>query len=415
VGFGQDGNSVEVDQLEGTTFYLNGVTVIDSAAVEDLTSAPTGSGLEVDNYRELHYQAEPVSEGIENTGLTTERVKTRLELRLRSVGLIPVEGFDTTGYLYVRIHGVEEIFTVEVMLRREIEYILENPDVSGSMDGIVKVWDRITGEERLTLEGHEGPYSSVAISPDGRTIGSGGDGTIRLWDAITGEQEMILEPGLDPLSPGINPLAFAPDGRALASSDRGRIRLWDVVTGQERASLTLPGRGGISLPLAFVADGRTLVSIVPGFPEVETAGFILWDLVNREYEVIEGGEDWLSVAVTRDGRTVATGSAGGGVVQFWDLGTGTAQRLVGHRGHVWGLAFSPNEEVLASASWDGTVRLWDAATGKRLAVLQGLDRFYSVAFADEGRTLVAGGMDFGDEEDSGRIMAWDLGPLLPVE
>lgn len=54
---------------------------------------------------------------------------------------------------------------------------------SGSSDHTVKVWDTATGEQTLTLKGHEGPVHSVAFSPDDTQILSGSqDGTVRIWD-----------------------------------------------------------------------------------------------------------------------------------------------------------------------------------------------------------------------------------------
>jgi WD40 repeat protein len=39
---------------------------------------------------------------------------------------------------------------------------------TGSWDQTAKVWDAATGQELLTLTGHNGKVSSVAWSPDGK-------------------------------------------------------------------------------------------------------------------------------------------------------------------------------------------------------------------------------------------------------
>ena len=61
--------------------------------------------------------------------------------------------------------------------------------VSGSEDKTLKVWDAETGQERLTLKGHNGRVWSVAFSPDGTRIVSGSaDKTLKVWDAETGQE-----------------------------------------------------------------------------------------------------------------------------------------------------------------------------------------------------------------------------------
>jgi WD40 repeat protein len=56
--------------------------------------------------------------------------------------------------------------------------------VSGSSDQTVRVWDAATGVEQHKITGHKSPVTSVAFSPNGKTIVSGSwDRTVRVWDA----------------------------------------------------------------------------------------------------------------------------------------------------------------------------------------------------------------------------------------
>jgi WD40 repeat protein len=55
---------------------------------------------------------------------------------------------------------------------------------SGGHDDLVKVWDTATGQEALSLIGHTSSVYSVCFSPDGKRIASGSyHKTVKVWDA----------------------------------------------------------------------------------------------------------------------------------------------------------------------------------------------------------------------------------------
>ena len=111
---------------------------------------------------------------------------------------------------------------------------------------------------------------------------------------------------------------------------------------------------------------------------------------------VSGGELLRSVAFTPDSAVLA--SAGGNTEDFaihlWEVANGQPiGKLDGHTGIVWGLAFSPNGQLLASVSSDKTAKIWDWRNRTLLKSLDLPGEVVSVGFSPDGQILAVGGVD----------------------
>src|SRR5919202_1842258 len=113
-------------------------------------------------------------------------------------------------------------------------------------------------------------------------------------------------------------------------------------------------------------------------------------------------EDVLSVAISPDGQTLATGSRDK-TIKIWHLGSGELIRtLTGHSDFVLSVVISSDGQTLASCSWDKTIKIWHLGSGKLLHTLTGhSEAVHSVAISPNGHILASGG--------DNTIKIWHLG------
>ena len=187
-----------------------------------------------------------------------------------------------------------------------------------------------SGQLKAILKGgHTARVSSVAFSPDGRTLASAClGGPVQLWN-VGRNQPTTLSRHKE----YVNSVAFSPDGSLLARDAYGvaaaggqpAILLWDVGTDQRPSAITQS-----------------------------------WDVVDPLKALLKGHTGLVnSVVFSPDGRTLASGSHDK-TIRLWDVETSQLQAILeGHTDAVNSVAFSPDGSTLASGSGDKTIRLWD--------------------------------------------------------
>jgi WD40 repeat protein len=135
----------------------------------------------------------------------------------------------------------------------------------GSVRG-VKLW-RPAGDDPLRTLAHRHPVLAVASSPDGATVAGATGSTITLWDSATGQERARLGGHVG----NVSSLAFTPDGTALLSGGIDRsVRLWDVASGRQRRSYGW--RLGKVYAVAVAPDGLTAAAAG------EAPQIVVWDL-----------------------------------------------------------------------------------------------------------------------------------------
>jgi WD40 repeat protein/tRNA A-37 threonylcarbamoyl transferase component Bud32 len=291
-----------------------------------------------------------------------------------------------------------------------------------------------------------GSWPPPAFSPDGRLLATVSGDDIQLWDLAAGKKLAVV--------PEYGDALFHPDGTSLiTSSFRGGFYRWPIQRDDSATNLvrvgprTLVSADGHYGPFGLSRDGRFLAML-----QSNDTAVLVFHLANPSNSILLGpiSNAVDSVAISPDGRFVATGVAQRAVVQVWDVArrqvlaelpmppspivkvgfSSDGRWLAASGGYdpVYRLyrtgswvsriqltgsqdqlavpeldAFSPDGEIWAIGNPPFHTRLYSTATGRPLAILEPPHQMpiASLAFSPDGATLAV-------MQNDSVVQLWDL-------
>ncbi len=277
--------------------------------------------------------------------------------------------------------------------------------VSGGQDATIRLWDFASGKEVHKFIGHEGPVYNMEIMQDGKHLVSVADKdlAVKIWNIENHE----LVSSLAPNSAHVTAVAISPDQRfIITGGEDGFARIWDIDRGVLLRSLEHE-HGIYSMTIS--PDGRHLLCGSKRTPGERYPGVVwVWDFeLGILLKTLSGHMGHVTaITMTADSKYILSGDQHGSVY-LWDLETGTLLKTMsGHNAPILTIHVSHDGQHVITGSPDGTVRVWILRGGVLLADLTHTENVHSLIVSPDCRYVITGSME-------GSVEVWDFDMTSP--
>jgi len=297
----------------------------------------------------------------------------------------------------------------------------EDPVSPGKPDESL-LMDRLTAKDNSRMPPKEAgdllPKEKVAVIEKWIAEGAKLDAGISPKADLLRELRVRWNPPTPPAAykypAAITALAFAPDNQKLVVGGQHELLVWNIANGKLEKRINI--RAERVYAMAFLPDGK--LAVAGGRPGQEgdvriydldggtpntVQGVAVLDGVNDKKvmvkQLLDADDAVLCLAVSRDGKKLASGGSNDRMVNVWDLSPGYAnakleQTIENHADWIFGLAFSPDGKHLLTCSRDKTAKVWDlAAKESVLTFPEHQNPVYGVAVKPDGKLGVSVGED----------------------
>jgi WD40 repeat protein len=258
--------------------------------------------------------------------------------------------------------------------------------VAASDDGAARLY-RISGDRRRLVRAlrHDASVFDASFDPTGNhVVTAGHDRRAAIWSGQTGALEAWL-----PHKGIVWNASFSMDGQlVVTASEDGTVQIWR----RDGSRVRTLDVDGAALSARFSPDATMVAAVVRAREGRRTAR--VFDIGSGNTVFAPDQRGIQAVAFSPDSQVLATASSDR-TTKLWNVRSREPlQTLDQPEGWIVDAEFSPNGRLIATASQGGTVGLWNVASGVRVHLLCCPDNFVqSVSFNPDGRFVVAASRD----------------------